>query len=116
MGQRDTHAVREHLADPWRLVALGSSANRSKGDRGPDEWRPPQQSSWWTKSRSTLQPAKCCPSRETSDARPSKWMKMNQACAYASGVSHRSAVGRDRANEATTVSEHATVAEAFAQV
>jgi hypothetical protein len=63
-----------------------------------------------------LAAAKCCPSRETSDARPSKWMKMNQACAYASGVSHRSAVGRDRANEATTVSEHATVAEAFAQV
>ncbi len=34
------------LADPAHLIAVTSSANRSKGARGPDEWRPPDESFW----------------------------------------------------------------------
>ena len=34
------------LADPIHLIAVTSSANRSKGAKGPDEWRPPYESYW----------------------------------------------------------------------
>ena len=36
------------LTDPATLVAVSASANRSKGDRSPDEWRPPLATSWCT--------------------------------------------------------------------
>lgn len=35
-----------YLDDPNHLVAVSASANRSKGDRGPEAWRPPNQASW----------------------------------------------------------------------
>ncbi|MGE4567218.1 MAG: excalibur calcium-binding domain-containing protein [Acidimicrobiales bacterium] len=34
------------LTDPRHLIAVSASANRSKGARGPDEWRPPDTSYW----------------------------------------------------------------------
>ncbi len=34
------------LDNPAHLIAVTASANRSKGARGPDEWRPPDQSYW----------------------------------------------------------------------
>ena len=34
------------LGDPAHLIAVSASANREKGARGPDEWRPPRTSYW----------------------------------------------------------------------
>ncbi|MBL6925543.1 MAG: HNH endonuclease [Acidimicrobiia bacterium] len=36
------------LTDPRHLIAVTSSANRSKGSRGPDEWKPPEEAYWCT--------------------------------------------------------------------
>ena len=35
-----------HLADPQHLIAVTASANRSKGPRGPEDWRPQNPSCW----------------------------------------------------------------------
>ena len=35
-----------NLAEPVHLIAVTSSANRSKGAKDPDEWRPPDESYW----------------------------------------------------------------------
>ena len=35
-----------YLADPQNLIAVTASANRSKGARGPEEWRPDDRSYW----------------------------------------------------------------------
>jgi len=32
--------------DPAHLVAVDRSLNRQKGSKGPDEWRPPNKTSW----------------------------------------------------------------------
>ena len=34
------------LVDPQHLIAVTASANRSKGSRGPEEWKPPDSSYW----------------------------------------------------------------------
>lgn len=34
------------LAYPGHLIAVSASANRSKGHKGPDEWRPPNSAHW----------------------------------------------------------------------
>ena len=35
-----------HLADPQHLIAVTASANRSKGARAPDKWKPEDESYW----------------------------------------------------------------------
>ena len=42
--QRERYA--NHLADPQHLIAVTASANRSKGARGPEEWKPDDRSYW----------------------------------------------------------------------
>jgi len=37
---------RQFANDPINLIAVEASANRAKGDQGPDQWRPPQRSFW----------------------------------------------------------------------
>ena len=34
------------LVDGDHLIAVSASANRSKSDQGPEEWRPPDESYW----------------------------------------------------------------------
>jgi hypothetical protein len=34
------------LTDPQHLLAVSASLNRSKGDRGPDRWMPPDTTFW----------------------------------------------------------------------
>ena len=34
------------LEDPDHLIAVTAGANRSKGAKGPEEWRPPDESYW----------------------------------------------------------------------
>ena len=49
------------LDDPGHLIAVTSGANRSKGAKSPDQWRPPDESYWceyatdWTRTKSTWQ-------------------------------------------------------------
>ena len=40
-------SVRQQLIEPQRLLAGTASANRSKGDKGPESWRPPLVEYWF---------------------------------------------------------------------
>ena len=42
--QKERYA--NHLEDPQHLIAVTASANRSKGARGPEAWKPEDQSYW----------------------------------------------------------------------
>ena len=42
--QRESYA--NHLGDPQHLIAVTASANRSKGTRGPENWKPEDRSYW----------------------------------------------------------------------
>ena len=42
--QRERYA--NHLDDPQHLIAVTARANRSKGARGPEEWKPDDRSYW----------------------------------------------------------------------
>ena len=42
--QRERYA--NYLEDPQRLIAVTASANRSKGARGPEDWKPEDRSYW----------------------------------------------------------------------
>ena len=50
-----THAQRVAFANdldqPEVLIAVGASVNRSKGDLGPDEWKPPNAGVWCSYAR-----------------------------------------------------------------
>ena len=39
-------AYANYLAEPAHLIAVTASANRSKGSRGPEEWRTPDAGYW----------------------------------------------------------------------
>ena len=43
-AQREQYA--NHLADPQHLIAVTRSANRSKGARGPENWKPEDRTYW----------------------------------------------------------------------
>ena len=43
-AQRERYA--NHLADPQHLIAVTRSANRSKGARGPEDWKPEDRRYW----------------------------------------------------------------------
>jgi len=42
----DRQAYANDLTNPQHLVAASASANRSKGDKGHEEWRPPNEGYW----------------------------------------------------------------------
>ena len=66
-------AYANNLTDPAHLIAISSRHNRSKGARGPEEWKPPDQASWcqyaldWTEIKRswelTMTPRSMAPSR-----------------------------------------------------
>ncbi len=53
------HAYMNFMADQDHLIAVSKSANRSKSDRGPEDWRPPNEGYWceyaqnWTSIKNT---------------------------------------------------------------
>lgn len=47
-------AFANDLDRPEALIAVSASANRSKGDRSPDEWKPPNSGAWCSYARSWI--------------------------------------------------------------
>ncbi len=58
-SQEKKHAYMNFMADQDHLIAVSKSANRSKSDRGPEEWRPTNKDYWceyaqnWTSIKNT---------------------------------------------------------------
>ncbi|MGW1926025.1 GmrSD restriction endonuclease domain-containing protein [Streptomyces massasporeus] len=48
--QEERKAFANDLTHP-QLLAVSAASNRSKGDQGPDEWKPPSQAYWCTYAR-----------------------------------------------------------------